>query len=143
MPRGSLAHGVPPTISPRHYDTLLPSEEDLSSLYGEEQHQKSSATFLALCQLTEVLARLLPLAYDLRGISRKEVQEALRVVETELVEWEEALPQFWKRDSTSQLHVSGSSNLHLSFLSLKMLACLVSLHVRLSKTPNRLATCTN
>lgn len=133
--RGSLAHGVPPTISLRNYDTLLPSKEDLSSLYGEAKHQKSSAAFLALCQLTEVLARLLPSAYNLRETSREEIEETLRAVEIDLVKWEEALPQFLKIGSTSRPHVSGSSNLHLSFLSLKMLACLVSLHVRLDLTP--------
>lgn len=91
-------------------------------------HEKSSEGFIALCSLTEILGRVLPLVYDLKGNTQKETLKTIRRVETDLDEWEDSLPDYLMRSPGEEVAVSGSSSLHLTFLSLKMLICRVSLH---------------
>jgi hypothetical protein len=53
----------------------------------------------------------------------------VRSVEMDLDNWEEDLPSCLEKSSATDLLVSGSSTLHLCFLSLKMLVCRTSLQV--------------
>lgn len=92
-------------------------------------HEKSSECFIALCKLTEILGRVLPLVYDLRGNSQKDTLKIVRRVETDMDEWEDSLPEYILKVSECEMTVSGSSSLQLGLLSLKMLICRISLHV--------------
>jgi len=74
---------------------------------------------------------MLPLAYGLQVKAFKDTRKLVRAVETDLDRWEDDLPYCLQQGSTSNEHVSGSSSLHLAFLSLKMLVCRISLHVSL------------
>ncbi|KAK0125424.1 hypothetical protein ONS96_009267 [Cadophora gregata f. sp. sojae] len=125
---GSFAHGTPSNISSRHYDVPIPTLEMLlpeSSVSMD--HRRSSESFIALCKLTEILGQALPLVYDLEGNSPKDTSKVIRRIEVDLDKWEDSLPDYLSSIS-SRAGVSGSSSLHICYLSLKMLICRISLH---------------
>ena len=93
--------------------------------------QRGAECFIALCRLTDLLGKMLPLAYGLQAKSFKDIRKIVRAVEIDLDQWEVDLPVYLQQGSTYNEHVSGSSSLHLGFLSLKMLVCRISLHVSL------------
>lgn len=97
-------------------------------------HERGADCFLALCTLTEVLADILPLIYSLNAKSVKESPRKLRRIQTDLDEWEEALPG-WIRDTEDDLAEpqSGSCSLRLSYLAVKMLISRLALHVHLNQ----------
>lgn len=128
--RGSLAHGTPPNINPNYHDVPMPDLEELSpSSARSEYHLRSSECFIALCKLTEILQKILPLVYSLRGKPGRETRKVVRSVETDLDQWEDDIPWQLQKVTRKNARVSGSCSLHLCLLSLKMLACRVSLHV--------------
>lgn len=129
MTRGSLAHGTPPNVNPDYHDVPIPTPKDLSSSSASSEYLKSSECFIALCQLTEILQQILPLVYNLRVKPVREIRKVLRSVETELDQWEDDLPDQLQKSPEMDANVSGSCSLQLCLLSLKMLACRVSLHV--------------
>ncbi|KAL1952440.1 hypothetical protein VTO42DRAFT_5476 [Malbranchea cinnamomea] len=125
----SYGHGVPSQISKNQYDVPLPTLDVLLPQHNpSRQRMQTAQCFIALCQLTEILGDLLPLVYNLQPKPPKETSKILRRIRADLDAWEDALPDYLR----PQLHdtanlVSGSSNLHLSFLSLKMLVSRVEL----------------
>ena len=128
--RGSLAHGTPPNINSNYYDVPLPTLETVLRPNTGEYDKRCSECFISLCRLTEILVKVLPLIYGLRNISPRDVRQVLRNVETNLEDWEDKLPDPLKAALAGRGSVSGSRSLRLNFLSLKMLMCRVSLHVR-------------
>ena len=127
----SYGHGVPSQISRNQYDVPLPTPEVLVPHNNPSQQRlRTAQSFIALCQLTEILGDLLPLVYGLQAKPGKETSKILRRIRADLDAWEDSLPEYLRpqQQDTTTL-VSGSSNLHLSFLSLKMLVCRVELQV--------------
>lgn len=100
--------------------------------HATHERVKTARCYIALCQLTEILGDLLPLVYGLQPNPPKETSKTLRRLRADLDSWEDSLPDWLKptqRDTVSP--ISGSSNLHLAFLSLKMLVSRVELQVGL------------
>jgi hypothetical protein len=129
--RASFAHGVPPQIAKSQYDVPLPSIDVLVSQPNPSQHRVRAAhSYIALCQLTEILGELLPLVYDLQQKSHNDTSKRLRRTQTELDAWEDSLPDWLQSPGQGTGLVSGSSSLQLGYLALKMLVCRVELHVR-------------
>ncbi|KAH7419296.1 hypothetical protein BKA64DRAFT_650497 [Cadophora sp. MPI-SDFR-AT-0126] len=125
---GSFAHGTPSSISSKHYDVPIPTLEMLLPQRSvSPEYRRSSESFIALCQMTEILGQALPLVYDLEGISQKDTSKIIRRIEVDLDKWEESLPDYLSSIS-NRVAVSGSSSLRLCYLSLKMLICRISLH---------------
>lgn len=129
MRRGSLAHGTPPNINPNYYDVPMPTLEDLNPPSAHRLYMRSSKCFIALCQLTEILHKILPLVYSLRGEPSREIHKIVRSIEMELDQWEDDLPYEVQILPRTNVRASGTCSLHLCLLSLKMLACRISLHV--------------
>ena len=92
------------------------------------EYRRSSESFIAFCQMTEILGQALPLVYDLEGNSQKDTSKVVRRIEVDLDKWEDSLPDYLSSTS-NRVTVSGSSSLRLCYLSLKMLICRISLHV--------------
>ncbi|RDW68323.1 hypothetical protein BP5796_08980 [Coleophoma crateriformis] len=106
---GSLAHGTPSCINSTQYDVPPPTLDMLKSTVNSSRaHEKSLEGFIALCSLTEILGRVLPLVYDLKGNTQKETLKTIRRVETDLDEWEDSLPEYLIRNSQEEPAVSGS-----------------------------------
>jgi hypothetical protein len=121
MTRGSLAHGTPASINSNHCNEPVPTLENLSPLNDTRAHGQSSECFIALCRLTEILGKVLPIAYDLRHKPQRDIRKVVRAAETDLDQWEDSLPHYLNKMSDEDAIVWGSSNLHLCMLSLKML----------------------
>jgi len=122
--RGSYTHGVPPSTDARYRDVPIPSKDDLAPC-----NEYDTECFRSLCQLTNILGKIVPFLYDLRGASGNEIRQFIREIETEMEKWEEALPIFLQAMNDPDKHVEGASNLHLSYLSIRMLICRLSLVV--------------
>lgn len=88
-------------------------------------------SFVALCQLTEILGDILPFIYDIRRTGRDAQTRSLKRVEAALEDWEASLPPALNAKSLEfQRKYPGALNLHLSFLAVKMCISRVSLLVR-------------
>lgn len=97
---------------------------------ASEAHNKSAASFLALCKLSQILGELLPLVYALNPNSA-DIGRQVRRLECMLDEWESTLPSFLRVNADeTQDQVNGSSNLHFCFLSVKLLLCRVAFKAR-------------
>jgi hypothetical protein len=137
--RSSFAHGVPATIAKDQYDVPLPDIEVLR-LRPSRGQERGVESFFALCTLTEILADILPLVYNLQVKGYRESPRKLRRIQTQLDDWEEGLPQ-WLRPSNEDGTgpPSGSSSLQLSLLAVKMLMCRIALRVSMrSSSKHRL-----
>jgi hypothetical protein len=128
-PRSSFAYGVPCSIVKDQYDVSLPDRATLLKR-SSQRNGRGTDCFLALCTLTEILADVLPFVFSLNAKSAKESSRNLRRLQTQLDEWEEALPE-WIRIDQDQVSDSqdGSCSLQLSFLAVKMLLCRIALRV--------------
>lgn len=93
------------------------------------QNDDGFGCFVSLCKLTKILAGVLPLLYDVHIRSWKDIRRVIRTIETELEDWQEGVAFNIQQMTDSAQHLKGSSNLHLSYLSLRMLICRLSLHV--------------
>ncbi|KAE8393677.1 fungal-specific transcription factor domain-containing protein [Aspergillus alliaceus] len=137
----SFAHGISPTITKSRYDVPIPVLSDI--ITGPTQSDtriKAANSFIYLCTLSEILGEVLPLVYDL-NINQKEIRKQIRRLETDLDEWEDRLPSYLRRDSEETPRVSGSSNLQLGYLAVRLLLNRISLHVTtLSTDIDRLQT---
>lgn len=131
--RASYGHGVPPQVWRNQYDVPLPTIDVLLPRGNSTQQRLRSAhCYIALCELTELLGDLLPLVYGLQPKHPKEVSKVLRRMRTDLDKWEDSLPEWLKHSQNNNVApVSGSSNLQLAFLAVKMLVCRVELQVSL------------
>ncbi|KXT15672.1 hypothetical protein AC579_6117 [Pseudocercospora musae] len=110
----SLAHGNPPLIQRQNYDVPLPRETLTEST--PDPHHESTATFVHLCKLSQILGNLLPFVYTLRP-DRDDIPRHIRRLEVELDQWESALPDFVRRSWQFDGTVNGASNLRFCFLS--------------------------
>ncbi len=92
--------------------------------------KKGTESFFALCSLTEILADILPLIYNLEAQRYKDSLRELRRVQMQLEDWDARLPA-WLRRSTEEGSApqSGACSLQLSFLAIKMLMSRISLRV--------------
>ncbi|RDW72849.1 hypothetical protein BP6252_06756 [Coleophoma cylindrospora] len=126
---GSFAHKTPPHIFNAHYDVPLPqlggSQLQAGGFASGEQR---FLCFLQLCSLTEILGGLLPLVYDLRTSSQKEIMRKVRRLKADLDQWEDSLSDFISMTEEKEAVVSGSSSLKLGYLAIKMLICRIELH---------------
>ncbi|KAE8144161.1 fungal-specific transcription factor domain-containing protein [Aspergillus avenaceus] len=125
----SYAHGISPTITKSRYDVPIPVLSDiLTGPNQSEKRLKSAQSFIHLCTLTEILGEILPLVYDL-NTDHTDWNQITRL-QSDLDNWESNLPEYLRRDTqTKTQRVCGSSNLQLSYLSVRLLLNRVSLHV--------------
>ena len=78
-------------------------------------------SFIALCSLTTLLGRILPLIYVLEVQPLETAFRTLRRHETTLNEWEELLPSWLRPTSPSfERRAAGALNLQVSFLAVKL-----------------------
>lgn len=129
--RSSFAYGVPTQISQDQYDVPLP---DITTLEIDEKDSpgriKAAEGFLSLCSLTEVIGKTLPLVYDLRSRSKKDIAKQLRQLEASLDDWEDSIIGWPMSSEPDNLQPTpGFSNLRLGFLTTKMLLCRIALRV--------------
>lgn len=124
--RSSVAHGTPPLIQRQNYDVPLP--HTVLGEHDSDAHKHSSATFLHLCQLSQILGDLLPHVYALRP-GPEHVSRQIRRLECALDEWQSALPSYLDMSIEPVEQVNGASSLHFCFLSLHLLLCRVSYKV--------------
>ncbi|KAH8799716.1 fungal-specific transcription factor domain-containing protein, partial [Xylogone sp. PMI_703] len=128
----SLTHGTPPHIFPTQYDVpipdlnmLLPGKYTPLNNNSKLDDQLAGAqSFIALCQLTEILGEMLPLIYDLRSQRQDTSLKSLRKLELMVDNWDDSLLE-WQKGSSPEFRreAPGALNLHLSFLALKMNIC--------------------
>ncbi|KAI5305161.1 hypothetical protein KEM56_005132 [Ascosphaera pollenicola] len=119
----SYGHGVPPQISKNQSDVPLPTVSNLVPANNSTpQKVQRAQCYIELCRLTEALGELLPLVYGLQSRPQGEASKLLRKIRAGLDSWEDELPS-WLRPSLADPNdpVSGSSSLHLDFLTLRML----------------------
>ncbi|KAL4993309.1 fungal-specific transcription factor domain-containing protein [Aspergillus recurvatus] len=123
----SLSHGTPPHVHKSVWDVPLPDSDSLmvNIAPGEDlspdARVQGAQSFIALCSLTTLLGRILPLIYVLEVQPLETSFRALRRHETALNEWEEGLPS-WLRPSSPvfERKAAGALNLQLSFLAVKL-----------------------
>lgn len=111
---------------------LLPKRHLDSDNHSQQLdiHFTGAKSFIALCQLTEILGDVLPLIYNLRSRGQDASLKSLRKLELILDNWEDSLPEWQKGSSPEfQREAPGALNLHLSFLALRMNICRISLQV--------------
>ncbi|KAK4942010.1 hypothetical protein LTR10_018191 [Elasticomyces elasticus] len=135
--RASLAHGTPPHVHPKQFDVPVPDVAALTigrTAVSEDidgpstPHKMGAHTFLALCQLTEILGDILPFIYDIKGKSQDHQTRSLKRVEAALEDWEADLPNALNAKSSEfQREHPGALNLELSYLAIKMCISRVSL----------------
>ncbi|KIV84199.1 hypothetical protein PV11_06167 [Exophiala sideris] len=133
----SLAHGTPPHVHPKQFDVPVPDVAALTigrTTVSEDidgpstPHKMGALTFLALCQLTEILGDILPFIYDIKGKSQDHQTRSLKRVEAALEDWEANLPNVLNAKSSEfQREHPGALNLELSYLAIKMCISRVSL----------------
>ena len=130
----SLCHGTPSHIHRYQWDVPLPEVAILSdgASIGDDHHAetrlKGAQSFIALCQLTNILGEVLPLVYSLRAQMPDTTMKDLRRVETSLDQWEDSLPEWLTfAASTFERQGPGALNLQLSFLALKVCLCRMAL----------------
>lgn len=127
--RSSFAHGVPATIVKDQHDVPLPDVEVLR-LSPSPHQERGVESFFALCTLTEILADILPLVYNLQAQWYRDSPRKLRRIQTQLDDWEENLPEWLRLSSEDCIGPqAGSCSLWLSFLAVKMLMCRIALRV--------------
>ncbi|KAF2739542.1 C6 transcription factor-like protein [Polyplosphaeria fusca] len=118
----SVAYGIPPRVVFGFYDVPRPRVETVF-LPSKASPAEKCATicFIHLCALTELLGDILPLVYHVKPEpielekSVQQLKNALAKLESELPEWL-PLP-----------HQTGTSNLWLCFLSIRLLLSRVAL----------------
>ncbi|KAL4943982.1 hypothetical protein BDV06DRAFT_123172 [Aspergillus oleicola] len=123
----SLSHGTPPHIHKSVWDVPLPDSDSLMVHITAGEPLPSDArvqgahSFIALCSLTTLLGRILPLIYVLEIQPLETAFRTLRRHETTLNEWEELLPS-WLRPTSPNFErkAAGALNLQLSFLAVKL-----------------------
>ncbi|KAL4961877.1 Zn(II)2Cys6 transcription factor [Aspergillus stella-maris] len=123
----SLSHGTPPHIHKSIWDVPLPDSDSLmvhmtaSEPLPSDVRVQGAHSFIALCSLTTLLGRVLPLIYVLEVQPLESAFRALRRHETTLNEWEELLPSWLRPTSPSfERRAAGALNLQLSFLAVKL-----------------------
>lgn len=144
--RASLTHGTPPLINPTQYDVPLPDTDALlvskANIPGvtvsDDDRLRGAQCFVALCQLTEILAGILPLIYDIQSRHEQNNLRAVRRFETNLDEWEDSLRP-WLNPVSPEFDSSapGALSLQLSFFALKMCLSRVALQVSLFHRPSK------
>jgi hypothetical protein len=141
--RASFAHGIPPSINRANYDVIMPSLEDITIVCESSNSQRCSAEiFISLCGLSEVLGDILPLVFDLNISARKNLARQIRKLDVDLDDWEEHLPEWLQASLGKPLKpiISGSSNLQLSLLAVRLLLRRIRLHVSSAVTLNNTYT---
>jgi hypothetical protein len=94
---------------------------------------RSIEIFISLCSLSEILGDILPLIYDLDMSTHKNLAKKMRRLDVDLDNWEDGLPEWLQSSHGKPLSpvVSGSSNLQLSLLAVRLLLHRIRLHVTL------------
>ncbi|RDW82615.1 hypothetical protein BP6252_03727 [Coleophoma cylindrospora] len=132
----SLTHGTPPLVNRTQYDVPLPDIDALlvsrvnspGVTVSDDDRLQGAQCFIALCQLTEILGGVLPLIYDIQLRHEQSNLRAVRRFETNLDEWEDALPSWLNPVGTEfDGSVPGALSLQLSFFALKMCLSRVAL----------------
>lgn len=96
--RASLSHGTPPHIHKSVWDVPLPDSDSLlismpsDAEFPSDARIQGAYSFIALCSLTSLLGKILPLIYVLETPPLESSFRELRRHETALNEWEETLP---------------------------------------------------
>lgn len=112
----SLAYGSPPTILKGCYDVSVPDPPRDSS------GQRISNTFAQLCSLTQILADILPIVYQLKLPDPYFIQD-------EVVRARDSLER-WNKVSMDVTDMGGTNNLWFCYRSVKLL--LARLEVRVA-----------
>ena len=118
-----------------NYDVPLPSMDSLKYFCGKSTvHLQSAEIFISLCSLSQILGHILPLVYDISIDKQKHMTEQLRQLEVDLGNWEDSLPEWLQLGQRLPLKpiISGSSNLQLCFLEVKLLIRRIKLHVSIT-----------
>lgn len=133
--RASLSHGTPPHVHSSQWDVPRP---EIDSLLVGTVHTDSSSharmqgakTFIALCDLTEILGNILALVYTLKPSKDHNCLRSLRRLEATLDEWEDDLEPWLRPGSLEfQRAAPGVLNLQLSTLAVKMCISRIALQV--------------
>ncbi|KAF2829276.1 hypothetical protein CC86DRAFT_392426 [Ophiobolus disseminans] len=127
----SIGHGTPPTINSRYYDVPMVTPEMLATPEMSETYFRTTMTFIHLCKLTVILIDILPYVYSLT-LDVDEMWRQLRRTECALDDWVLCLPEHLEA-SASITYVNGASNLWLTYLSVKLLACRLAFKVTLKE----------
>lgn len=125
--RASLSHGTPPHIHKSVWDVPLPDSDSLlismpsDAEFPSDARIQGAYSFIALCSLTSLLGKILPLIYVLETPPLESSFRELRRHETALNEWEETLPS-WLCPTSPRFErkAAGALNLQLSFLAVKL-----------------------
>ena len=136
--RSCLAHGTPPTTNKSHYDVPLPKLEDLLTPGSTDTKRVQGAEhFIQLCKLCEILGEALTISHDIRPYGEA-VQRDLRRLQCNLDQWEASLPPHLE-NPLEDGKGPGACNLHMFFLSTKLLLARSSLRASV-KLPILLVT---
>lgn len=133
MSRSSLSNGTPPLIDRRYCDVQLPGQQDMLLPHDREEGSRAATCFLALCRLTRLLARILPVIYCVDKIDGRSSSQQLTEIEIGVSQWHDELPTWATRDYGSRpAGVEGLLNLQLAHLAVKL--TIARLNLRLSST---------
>ena len=124
--RCSFAYGTPPHINRLHFNVSFPDVESLvDPETGCTGRERAAEAFIALCNLTEILGKMLDHLYDLsiNDTAVEATTKSYRRIEISIYDWEEALPSALRSQvaGTRDLSIKGAANLRLCFLSTKFL----------------------
>ena len=109
--------------------------DDLKLVCGTSSlHLQSAEVFISLCSLSQLLGDILPLVYDISIDKQKNTAKKLRQLDVDLDNWEDRLPEWLHSAQRRPLTpiISGSSNLLLGFLEVKLLIRRIKLHVSIA-----------
>ncbi|KAI5247738.1 hypothetical protein E4T43_01854 [Aureobasidium subglaciale] len=125
----ALAHGTPGTLIKGQYDVPLPTPAMLLTPGKNDIYREQGAEhFIQLCKLCEILGDINQIAVDLRRPFDAKVPRELRRLECDLDQWEADLPPYLTRP-LDEGKGPGACNLHLCFLSTKLLLARTALKV--------------
>ncbi|KEQ95473.1 hypothetical protein AUEXF2481DRAFT_5076 [Aureobasidium subglaciale EXF-2481] len=125
----ALAHGTPGTLIKGQYDVPLPTPAMLLTPGKNDIYREQGAEhFIQLCKLCEILGEINQIAVDLRRPFDAKVPRELRRLECDLDQWEADLPPYLTRP-LDEGKGPGACNLHLCFLSTKLLLARTALKV--------------
>ncbi|KAI5197911.1 hypothetical protein E4T39_07035 [Aureobasidium subglaciale] len=125
----TLAHGTPGTLIKGQYDVPLPTPAMLLTPGKNDIYREQGAEhFIQLCKLCEILGDINQIAADLRRPFDVKVPRELRRLECDLDQWDADLPPYLTRP-LDEGKGPGACNLHLCFLSTKLLLARTALKV--------------
>ncbi|EPS36717.1 hypothetical protein H072_9709 [Dactylellina haptotyla CBS 200.50] len=128
----SVSYGTPPNIVKGCYDVQLPEPKPVSSPKTNGHSSANgyplpspccSNSFYSLCSLSQILAEMLPMVYNLNPDPALMI-ETLKTTAVMLRRWEDAAADSARRAATKDY---ASSNLQFCYLSVKLLFSRLSL----------------